>query len=112
MITTATPAMKRACKRVLQSGKYDFSKGFSAWLHQNWHVYAAFHSLAAETANKRDHYSAYTIREVLRWHTAVREWDSEFKLSNNHTPDLARLFNGVTGREFFRLHERFVRGAR
>jgi hypothetical protein len=101
-----TDALKRAVAQVLENPPYEFTKEFRKWIVENWHVYEGFHALASQTAAGRDHYSAYTVREVLRWHTDLREVNTEFKISNNITPDMARMFNAIIGRLFFRLKRR------
>lgn len=66
---------------------------FSDWLRDNEELYLRFEREALKVArNGRHHYSAYTIREFIRHETMLAEKDSEFKISNNVTPSLARLF--------------------
>ncbi len=71
-----------------------FTAEFLAWLPLNIHVYTAFESEALAIARKGfKHYSAYTIVHVLRHHSALRERHGDgWKLNNNQTPMLARLF--------------------
>jgi hypothetical protein len=38
------------------------------------------------------HYSARTIIHVLRHHSAITEANGEWKINNNYSPYLARLF--------------------
>ena len=73
-----------------------FPDDFLEWLPENMHVFEAF-SLEATKVIKRGftHYSAYTIVEFLRHHSAVRENAGEWKINNNHRPYLARLFDLV-----------------
>jgi len=61
-------------------------------------------------ARVRKRYSARTIIEVLRWHSDLAEpKGSLFKLSNNMTPGMARLWMKKHSQEhpgFFSLHEK------
>lgn len=70
-----------------------FPKDFIDWIPHNWHVYDAF---VGEAFNVIDlgfkHYSSRTIIHFLRHHSAVRE-QSGWKLNNDHSPYLARLFD-------------------
>ena len=70
---------------------------FLYWLRDNKHVWDGFQREAFKVIRSgRKHYSAYTIREYLRHETMLREVSDEvYKISNNHTPSLARLFATV-----------------
>lgn len=64
---------------------------FTLWLAEHYGIYRAFRKFAVEAlASGRTHFSAYMIRERVRWYTTI-EWRGEFKISNNCTPYLARL---------------------
>ena len=66
-------------------------KEFILWLANNYPIYQAFHRFAMEALNSgRTRFSAYMIRERVRWETTI-EWRGEFKITNNATPYLARL---------------------
>jgi len=69
------------------------TKKFLEWLPQNHHVFQAFYKTAYELKRRgrREYYSAYCIREKLRWDSLVSEVGTEYKLSNDFTPHLARL---------------------
>ena len=70
-----------------------FTPEFLAYLPDNLHVYEAFEREALKVAQRGfDHYSARTIVEVLRHHTALAETAGPWKLNDWHTPYLARLF--------------------
>lgn len=75
-----------------------FSDEFLNWLPHNMHVWRAF-ELEAFRVHARGfrHYSARTIVHVLRHHTAVAEAEADrhWKVNNNHSPYLARLFDLV-----------------
>lgn len=70
-----------------------FRKGFAGWLAENRHVWTAFEREADRVwAKGRRHYSARTLIEYLRHDTALSESAGEWKVNNNHAPDLARLY--------------------
>lgn len=69
-----------------------FEAGFAAWLIDNWHVWREFERQASRMAARRKHYSARTIVEVLRHHSALAENGGPWKINDHNTPDLARLF--------------------
>lgn len=87
--------MPRALQ-VATENEAKFPDDFLEWLPENMHVFEAF-SLEATKVKARGftHYSAYTIVEFLRHHSAVRETKGEWKINNNHRPYLARLFDLV-----------------
>lgn len=69
-----------------------FSRDFLDYLPDNLHV---FHAFVAEVKKVKakgfTHYSARTIVESLRHHSALTEAGGAWKLNNNNTPYLARL---------------------
>jgi len=70
-----------------------FTREFLAYLPDNLHVYYAFEREALKVAKLGfKHYSARTIVEFLRHHSATTEAGGAWKLNNNETPYLARLF--------------------
>lgn len=70
-----------------------FTDDFLAYLPENLHVYEAFEREAKKVvARGFRHYSARTIIEVLRHHSALAESGSAYKLNDHNTPYLARLF--------------------
>jgi len=65
-------------------------------LLDNHELNDAFFQEAHKVAGKRDHYSAYTIVEVLRHNTIVEDNSQlEFKISNNMKPALGRIANAL-----------------
>jgi hypothetical protein len=76
--------------------KDQFTDDFLAWLPLNLHIYRAF-EIEAFTVIGRGykHYSAKTIIEFLRHHSAMTESAGEFKINNNISPYLPRLFDLV-----------------
>lgn len=64
---------------------------FVHWLEDNPKIYQAFRAFALDAvAKKRERFSAYMIRERVRWYTNI-EYGGRFKISNNLTPYIARL---------------------
>lgn len=81
---------------IIEQHKQDFPDDFLEWIPENLHVFDAFTVEAIKIKNKGfKHYSARTIIHVLRHHSAVAETGSEWKINNNHSPYLARLFDLV-----------------
>jgi hypothetical protein len=79
---------------LLLSNKDKFSTEFINWFPENNHVWEAFTDEAFKVQAKGfKHYSARTIIHVLRHHSAVTENGSEWKINNNYSPYLARLFD-------------------
>ena len=78
--------------QMARAHRFQFTQEFLDYLPDNIHVYQAFEREALRVAQKRDHYSARTIIEVLRHESALREKDDQWKLNDHHTPYLARLF--------------------
>jgi hypothetical protein len=79
---------------LINENREKFSDEFVTWLPQNPHIWYYF---ARESFKIIDigfkHYSARTILHFLRHHTAVEQRSTDgFKLNNNYSPYLARLF--------------------
>lgn len=71
-----------------------FRPDFHEWASDNYPVWERFEreANAVYSAGHR-HYSARTIGEVLRHHSALRSQnDGEYKLNDHRWPDLARLY--------------------
>jgi hypothetical protein len=66
---------------------------FIDWYPSNMHVINAFEREAVflKLNGKRERYSAYTIREKLRWDSLLKENASAYKLNNNFSPCIARI---------------------
>lgn len=82
--------------QVIELSQYylsDLGHEFIEWLPNNMHIWDAFVAEAFKIIRKGfKHYSARTIIHVLRHHSAISEKDGEWKINNNHSPYLARLF--------------------
>ena len=79
--------------KLIADKQEQFSHEFIDWLPKNDHVWKAF----VRETNKViaigfKHYSARTIIHVLRHHSAIAEKGSGWKINNNFSPYLARLF--------------------
>jgi hypothetical protein len=80
---------------VMLQHEHMFTKDFLRYLPDNLHVYEAFESEAFKVIQEGfEHYSARTIVHFLRHHSALIESDNGgWKINNNHSPYLARLFD-------------------
>ena len=71
-----------------------FSLEFLEWLPHNLHVWDAFcHEAFKVRARGFKHYSTKTIIHFLRHHSAITEKNGQWKINNNFSPYLARLFD-------------------
>ena len=59
---------------------------------KNPEVYDRFEKYALQVAQHRDYFSAKAIFHRMRWDTAVRETDSDFKISDGWISHYARMF--------------------
>ena len=72
--------------------KFDFDD----WLIDNLHIWEAFEKQALLVSQRGfKHYSARTIVEFLRHHTAIAEEGSLWKINDHAIPHLSRLFMKV-----------------
>ena len=89
--------------------KAKHKESFLKWLPDNIHIVDAFGKYALQLREKgnRDYYSAYAIRERLRWDSMISEVGTDYKISNNVTPFVARLLMRMDGRliGIFRVKE-------
>ena len=64
---------------------------FVLWVRDNPKIYEAFRRFALDAVRAgRSRFSAYMIRERVRWYTNI-EYGGKFKISNNVTPYVSRL---------------------
>ena len=72
-------------------------EAFFRWIPKNVHVVSEFGKYARylKDNGNRTYYSAYAIRERLRWDSMVSEVGTEYKISNNITPFVARLIMAI-----------------
>lgn len=81
-------------ENIAHEHKEQFSDEFLRWLPENAHIWMAFEQEAFKVVRAGfKHYSARTILEFLRHHSALAERNGDgWKINNNFTPYLARLF--------------------
>lgn len=73
-----------------------FPSEFTRWLADNDHVWHFFVREAFKVIGRGlTHYSARTIIHFMRHHNTVTERGGEWKINNNWSPYLARLFDMV-----------------
>lgn len=86
--------MKHPVVEIAEAHKELLCEEFLEWLPDNIHIWDAFVDEAIKVYRRGfRHYSARTIVHFLRHHTASREAGGEWKINNNHSPYLARLFD-------------------
>ena len=107
VITPAADADPRR-RAMLFAQAAGMSEDFREWLGQNWPIWHEFVRLADQMRLRgRSYYSARAVLHVLRWHRALKDpTEQEFKINNNRSADMARLYNAMAGIEFFRTRER------
>ena len=77
---------------IARNNQFEFTPEFMDFIEENGHIYEAFDKAAMEViAAGFRHYSARTIIHVLRHHSAISQ-AGEWKINNNVSPYLARLF--------------------
>lgn len=86
----------------------EFRDDFPAWIDSNFHIWTRFEDMALQIARKREHYSARTIFEVIRFHTMLQENGSAWKLNDHFAPDCSRLWTRLhpAHSEFFETRRR------
>ncbi len=83
----------RMAMLLINQSQTPYRRDFLGYLEDNFHVFKAFEREADKIWNRgRRHYSGRTIIEVLRHESALADDGHEFKLNNNWTPDLCRLY--------------------
>jgi hypothetical protein len=84
---------QQTLKSIVRNNPDQFRSGFLDYAVDNWHLYEGFKERAFQmAATGRDHYSAKTIIQVLRFHSDLAEVDSEFKVNDKWAADFGRLF--------------------
>lgn len=79
---------------------------FDEWKISNKHIVCGLFDLADDMRRRgHRHWSIRAAMHVLRWKSAMREADGEYKINNNRSADLARLYNASVGYEFFRTRD-------
>lgn len=85
------------------------------YLVENPHFWTLFvrHCMKAIKAGY-DNYSVRAILHVVRWHTRIELRDqTDFKINNNHSPTIARMFHQFFPErsDFFETRERISKNA-
>jgi hypothetical protein len=79
---------------------------FLAWLDDNWAIWSEFCQLAALARSKgRTRWSARAILHVLRWNRMLRDAGGVWKVNNNWSAPMSRLYNHLAGFDFFQERE-------
>lgn len=81
---------------------------FQEFHKDNPHVYTLFKKFAFQVINRGfDHFGTNCIIERIRWETAIKTSDLDFKINNNHAPYYARLFEKdyPEHKDFFRKRQ-------
>jgi len=80
---------------------------FCDWLELNWAIWFEFVKLADKMRIRgREHYSARAVLHVLRWERALRDTtQDDFKINNDKSAKLARLYNAMNRVDFFLTRE-------
>lgn len=86
-----------------------YPPGFFRWLssEEGQTIWRDFERKALQMAAVRGRYSAMAIVQVIRWETNLQD-GSEFKINNNWTPGLARIWllnHGDRYPGFFQLRD-------
>lgn len=84
------------------------SESFRNWLPQNWGIWFEFVKLADQMRLRgRKYYSARAVIHVLRWHRALKDpTEPVYKINNNRSAEMARLYNAIIDMPFFRTRDR------
>lgn len=78
---------------IVRANSDQFRADFTGWLSENHHIWQAFQREADKVwLRGRRHYSARTIIHYLRHETAMMDSGVEFKINNNASPDMSRLY--------------------
>lgn len=94
-------------RAVLFAQALGLSDSFREWLPKNWPIWFEFVRLADQMRLRgRAYYSARAVIHVLRWHRALKDpTETEYKINNNRSAEMARLYNAMIGKDFFRTRE-------
>lgn len=80
---------------------------FNNYHQENPQIWEAFKKYSFEAKQRGfKNYSAYSIFEIIRWHTDVSARD-KYKVNNNYRPDYARkmMEEFPDFKDFFRVRE-------
>jgi len=87
---------------VLHADPLGFSFVTEGWLLKNRELWLEFYQASERIRlSGRQRYGAKAITEWMRFETALRDSSVVFKINNNHVSGLARLYNRVSGVDYF-----------
>lgn len=90
----------------IQQDPLGFSFVTEGWLLKNKQVWVEFYHAAERIRQSgRQRYGAKAVTEWMRYETAIRDASIQFKINNNHVSGLARLYNQVSGVDYFETRE-------
>lgn len=75
------------------------------WLTGNWDIWDEFYKIADTVRVKggRTRFGAFAIINVIRWNRINRDKvNTRFKISNECAAPMARLYNFISGTDFFK----------
>lgn len=73
-----------------------FPNGYENWIVKNHHIWVSFEEETFKLVSLgHRRVSALTTIGFLRHQSMLREYDSKFKISNNHAPYMSRIFTGL-----------------
>lgn len=98
------PSLDPQRKALLFAQAIGLSLTFRKWLPENWAIWFEFVRLADKMRiTGREFYSARAVIQVLRWERALRDASQPtYKINNNRSAEMARLYNAINKVEFFR----------
>ncbi len=103
------PRSDLAVDLVIHNNPGMFRKDFRKWISENWGMWLAFDEQASKIrAVGHEFWSARTIVHWIRHETGLREVAGGFKINNNFSPDMARLWEEFhpQAKGFFALRAR------
>lgn len=92
-----------AVQALAEAQRLELPPTYIHWLSKNWGIWHEFCDLARQVRERgRTRWSARAIIHVLRWNRVIRDaTDTTYKVNNNWTPNMARLYNSLHGFAFF-----------
>lgn len=97
------PEKQQRLINIVKSDPDNYRLGFEDWMPKNWHIIVAFFNEANRVwGSGRRHHSARDLCAYLRHESAISEAQNPsrinpqpFKISNNVSPYLARLYIAI-----------------
>lgn len=79
--------------KIVNDNNEEYPEDFAEWLIENFHIWLEFEDETFKLISQGYlHHSARSIVCFLRHCSMVRERNSKYKINNNHSPYLGRLF--------------------